>query len=229
MEVLGDVINSSFRDAVVQEKLRPAGNPQFEPQSDLEDKQVDVPFIYTATFEVYPDFEPRFDQSINVQKKAVDIAESDIDDMVDNLLKQRTEYVDVDRAAVDDDQIVIDFVGTIDGEEFSGGKAEQAPLVLGSGAMIPGFEDQLKGVVADDEKVITVDFPGDYQSEELAGKSAQFSIKVHAVKEPSVPELNEELIESFGIEGGKIESLRADIKKNMERELRNRLWMACLR
>ena len=91
MEVLGDVINSSYRDAIVQEKLRPAGNPQFEPQSDMQDKQVDVPFVYTATFEVYPDFEPRFDQSINVKKQAVDIAESDIDDMVDNLLKQRTE------------------------------------------------------------------------------------------------------------------------------------------
>jgi len=223
MEVLGDVINSSFRDAVVQEKLRPAGNPQFEPQSDLQDKQVDLPFVYTATFEVYPDFEPRFDQSINVKKPAVEIAESDIDDMVDNLLKQRTEYVDVDRAAADDDQVLIDFVGSIDGEEFSGGKAEQAPLVLGSGAMIPGFEDQLKGVVAGEEKVITVDFPDDYQSEELAGKSADFSITVHAVKEPSIPELNEELIESFGIEGGNIESLRADIKKNMERELQQKL------
>ena len=223
MEVIGDLVNSSYRDAVTQENLRPAGNPQIEPVGDMPDKADIADFTYTATFEVYPDFEPRYDDSISVDKSLVDIEESDIDDMLDNLLKQRTEYETVERKAEKDDQIVIDFVGRLDGEEFDGGKAEKAPLVLGSGAMIPGFEDQLMGVTGGEEKDIDVDFPADYHSEQLAGKTASFSIKVHEVKEAVIPEPNEELIKSFGIEDGKIESLRADIQKNMERELAQRL------
>jgi len=222
-EVLGDVINNSFRDAVVQEKLRPAGSPQIEPVSDLDSPDASLPFTYTATFEVYPEFEPRFDSSIKVEKAVVEISDDDVNEMVDNLCKQRTEYVDVDRASVDEDQVVIDFTGSIDGEEFEGGKAESAPLVLGSGAMIPGFEDQLVGVTKGEEKTIKVDFPEQYHASELAGKEASFDITVHAVKEPEVPELDEELVKSFGIEDGKIESLRADIRKNMDRELQQRL------
>lgn len=223
-EVLGDVINRSFQEAVVQEKLRPAGQPQIEPVSGLDsDEGSEEGFTYTAVFEVYPEFEPKMDASIKVEKPVVDIAESDVDDMIDNLLKQRTEYETVERASADEDQVVIDFVGTIDGEEFEGGKAEGAPLVLGSGAMIDGFEDQLVGVSADDEKTINVTFPDNYQAEHLAGKEAQFKVKVQSVKESRIPELNPELVKSFGIEDGQIESLRADIEKNMARELQQRL------
>lgn len=222
-EVLGDLINSSFRDAVVQEKLRPAGSPQIEPVSDFESKDTSLPFTYTATFEVYPEFEPKFDDSIKVEKPVVDITDSDIQDMLDNLCKQRTEYVDVDRAAVDEDQLVIDFVGSVDGEEFPGGKAEGAPLVLGSDAMIPGFEKQLIGATKGEERTINITFPEQYHAEELAGKEAEFKITVHEVKQPEVPELNEELVKSFGIEDGNIDSLRADIRKNMDRELQQRL------
>ena len=222
LEVLGDVINSSFRDAVVQEQLRPAGSPQFEPLSDPEEKQPDLPFTYTATFEVYPEFEPKFNDSIKIESKQADVEESDIDEMLDNLLKQRTEYQSVERQAGDDDQVVIDFTGSVDGEEFDGGKAEKAPLVLGSGAMIPGFEDQLLGVNGGEEKTIEVKFPDDYHASELAGKTADFRIKVHEVKEPVTPELDEEMVKSFGIEDGNVDTLRADIRKNMERELQQR-------
>ena len=227
-EVLGDLINSSFRDAVVQENLRPAGSPQITPVSGFEAPQSNkgddsAPFTYEATFEVYPEFEPKFDNSIKVEKPIVEISDGDIKDMLDNLRKQRTEYVAVERAAADDDQVVIDFVGSVDGEEFPGGSAEAAPLVLGSGAMIPGFEDQLQGVTGGEERTITVTFPQEYHADELAGKDAEFKIKVQEVKEPVVPELNEELVKSFGIEDGNIDSLRADIKKNMDRELQQRL------
>lgn len=222
LEVLGDVINSSFRDAVVQEQLRPAGSPQFEPLSDPEEKQPDLPFTYIATFEVYPEFEPRFDDSIKIDSKVADVEDSDIDDMLDNLLKQRTDYQTVERQAANDDQVVIDFNGSVDGEEFDGGKAEKAPLVLGSGAMIPGFEEQLLGVGGGDEKTIEVQFPDDYHAKELAGKTAEFSIKVHEVKEPVVPQLDEEMVKGFGIEDGNVDTLRADIRKNMERELQQR-------
>ncbi len=222
-EVLGDLINSSFRDAVIQEKLRPAGSPQIEPVSDFESKDNSLPFTYTATFEVYPEFEPKYDNSIKVEKPVVEISDSDIQEMLDNLRKQRTEYNEVDRAAADDDQVVIDFVGSVDGEEFPGGKAEGAPLVLGSGAMIPGFEEQLVGVTKGEERTINVTFPEQYHSADLAGKEAEFKITVQDVKAPEVPELNEELVKSFGIEDGNIETLRADIRKNMDRELQQRL------
>ena len=153
----------------------------------------------------------------------VTIEESDIEEMLDNLRKQRTEYVAVDRAAQNDDQIVVDFLGRLDGDEFEGGKAEKAPLVLGSNAMIPGFESQLVGMKAGDQKTIQVTFPDDYQADHLAGKETEFDITVHEVKESHLPELDEELVKSFGIEDGTIDSLRADIVKNMERELKQRV------
>ncbi len=220
-EVLGSMINKSFYDAVQQEKLRPAGQPEIAPE-DEKDEGKDG-FSYVATFEVYPEFDPVYNDTIKVEKPEVEIQESDIDEMIESLRKQRAEFKTVDRAAAEGDQIVIDFTGRIDGEEFDGGKAEKAPLELGSKAMIEGFESQLTGVSSGDQKTIQVTFPEDYQAEHLAGKEAEFDISVHEVKESSLPELNEELVKSFGIEDGTIESLRADITKNMERELKQRV------
>ena len=220
-EVLGTLINKSFYDAVQQEKLRPAGQPEIAPE-DEKDEGKDG-FSYIATFEVYPEFDPVFNDSIKVNRPQVEIQDSDIDEMIESLVKQRADYKVVDRASATDDQIVIDFTGRIDGEEFEGGKAEKAPLVLGSGAMIEGFETQLEGLSAGDSKTIQVTFPEDYQAEHLAGKAAEFDINVLEVKESFLPELNEELVKSFGVEDGTIESLKADISKNMERELKQRV------
>ena len=220
-EVLGTMINQSFHEAVQQENLRPAGQPEIAPESE-NDMGADG-FSYIATFEVYPEFDPVFNDSIKVTRPVVEIRDSDIDDMIESLRKQRTNYEVVERKAANDDQIVIDFLGRIDGEEFEGGKAEKAPLVLGSGSMIEGFEEQLIGLSAGDKKTIKVTFPAEYQAEHLAGKEAEFDINVHEVKESALPELNEELVKSFGIEDGTIESLRADINKNMERELKQRV------
>jgi len=220
-EVLGSLINKSFYDAVQQEELRPAGQPEIAPEDEKDDGADG--FSYIATFEVYPEFDPVFNDKIAVKKPVVDIEDSDVDEMIDSLLKQRTDYKPVERAAANDDQVVIDFKGRIDGEEFEGGAAEKAPLVLGSGSMIGGFEDQLVGLSAGDTKTIQITFPEDYQAEHLAGKPAEFDINVHEVKESFVPELNEELVKSFGIEDGTIESLKADITKNMTRELTQRV------
>jgi len=222
-EVLGDLINSSFQDAVQQEKLRLAGSPSIQPAEGDDGNFDDGPFRYTAVFEVYPEFEPKVDSSIVIDRPAVDITEPDVDEMVESLRKQRIDYSDVDRAAQTDDQIEIDFVGSIDGEEFSGGKAENAPLVLGSGAMIEGFETQLMGVSAGDQKTISVDFPEDYAAKELAGKKADFEITVHSVKEPKLPELDEDMIKSFGVEQGTLDALRDDVRNNMTRELKQRV------
>jgi len=220
-EVLGSLINESFYNAVQQESLRPAGQPDIQPIEAGTDEADG--FSYTATFEVYPEFDPKFDESLKITRPMVEIAESDIDEMLEKLRSQRTEYTEVERASADGDQIVIDFTGRLDGEEFEGGKAEKAPLVLGSNQMIPGFEEQLIGLASGDSKTIKVTFPEDYQAAELAGKESEFDIVVHEVKESVTPELNEDLVKSFGIEDGNVDSLRADIKKNMERELKSRL------
>ena len=220
-EVLGSMINKSYYDALMQENLRPAGQPSIE-SSDIEGDE-EHGFSFIATFEVYPEFEPVFNDKITVTRPQVTIEESDIDEMVDNLRKQRTEYTTVERQSQDKDQIVIDFTGRLDGEEFEGGKAEKAPLVLGSNQMIPGFESQLLGLSAGEEKTIKVTFPENYQADNLAGKEVEFDIKVHEVKESDLPELDEELIKSFGIEDGTVESLRQDIEKNMQRELKQRV------
>ncbi len=221
-EVLGTLINRSYFDAVQQENLRPAGQPEIVPGETAED-DTETGFSFVATFEVYPEFDPVYNDSIKVTRPVVNVEESDIDDMLENLRKQRTEYVAVDRESKDDDQIVIDFLGRLDGEEFDGGKAEKAPLVLGSNSMIPGFESQLVGMKAGDEKTIKVTFPDEYQAEHLAGKEVEFDITVHEVKESHLPELTEDLIRTFGIEDGSMEGLRADIRKNMERELSTRV------
>ncbi len=226
-EVLGSLISSSLQDALRQEEIRLAGQPAIEaveePGKNGVAEDPETGFRYTATFEVYPEFEPSYGDSIAVTRPVVDIVETDIDEMVESLRKQRTDYTAVDRAAANEDQVVMDFEGYIDDELFDGGSAEKAPLVLGSKAMIPGFEEQVIGVKAGDKKSIEVTFPETYQAEHLAGKAARFDIVVHEVKEPILPELDEEMVKSFGIEDGTVDSLRADIRKNMERELGQRV------
>ena len=168
-EVLGSLINSSFYDAVQKENLRPAGQPTIESGEDTPDNE-EAAFSFVATFEVFPEFEPVFNDAIKVEKPVTDVLQSDVDEMIESLRKQRTDYATVDRAAKDGDQMIIDFLGRIDGEEFEGGAAEKAPLVLGSGSMIAGFEEQLMGLAAGDKKTITVTFPAEYQAAHLAGK-----------------------------------------------------------
>ena len=226
-EVLGSLINSSLQDALRQEDIRLAGQPAIEaieePGKDgVEESDTDG-FRYTATFEVYPEFEPTYNESISVTRPVVEIAEADVDEMVESLRKQRMDYALVERAAADGDQVVMDFTGFIDDEAFDGGAAEKAPLVIGSNSFIPGFEEQLIGVSAGDSKSIEVNFPEQYQAEHLAGKAARFDCVIHEVREPVLPELDDELVRSFGIEDGTVESLRADIRKNMDRELGQRV------
>jgi len=228
-EVLGTLIKRSLQDAIRQENIRLAGQPEIEaidesPVAGGEEGGQSAPgFTYTAKFEVYPEFQPVFDGSIEVVRPTVEINDADIDEMIDSLRQQRTEHVPVERAAAKDDQVVMDFTGYIDDEAFEGGTAEKAPLVLGSNTMIPGFEDQLIGVSAGDERSIEVDFPERYQAGHLAGKRARFEVRVHEVREPRLPEIDEELVRSFGIEDGSVESLRADIRNNMTRELDQRI------
>ena len=215
-EVLGDIINESYHNALTQENYRPAGMPSIEPVQ-MEDNTEE--FAYTATFEVYPVIELASLSGSTIAKTDSSVNDDDLNEMIETLRGQRKIWNDVDRASEKGDQVVMDFVGSIDGEEFPGGSAKEAPLELGSESMIPGFEDQLVGVSKGEEKTITVNFPEDYRATDLAGKEAQFQITVHAVKTSELPEVNDDFAKEFGVEEGGVEALRADIKKNMEREL----------
>jgi len=215
-DVLGDVIQATFYEAVVAEKLNPVGQPAIEPKVFEKDKGLE----FIATFEVFPEFEVQGLESIVIERQSAEVADSDIDNMLDILRKQNTRFVDVERAAATDDQVTISFVGSIDGEVFAGGTADNVPLVLGSGRMIPGFEDALVGCKAGDTKVITPTFPEDYQNLDLAGKTAEFNVIVNKVEGPELPELNEEFFEMFGNSEGGLEGFRAEVCKNMQRELK---------
>lgn len=221
-EVLGDVINDSYRDALEQVALKPAGMPSIEPvvdEAESENSEPQEGFRYRATFEVFPEIQVAPLSGKSIEKKVAEVGDADLDEMIETLRKQRVNWVDVDRPAKTDDQVTMDFAGSIDGEEFDGGSAKEAPLVLGSGSMISGFEEQLEGVTKGESRTIKVSFPEDYRATHLAGKDAQFEITVHAVKESELPVVDEEFAKAFGVEEGGIDALRADIRKNMEREL----------
>ncbi len=213
-EVLGDTIQRTFYDAVQQESVRPAGQPQIEPTQMDEGKDIE----YVATFEVYPELELKGLEDMEITRFDADIEEADIDTMIESLRKGQASWESVDRASVDGDQVVIDFDGKIDGEAFDGGAANNHNLVLGSNSMIPGFEDGIVGMKAGDESTVKVTFPDDYQVEDLRGKDAEFAVTVHEVKEQTLPEVNEEFFEKFGVSEGGEESFRKDVRENMDRE-----------
>ncbi len=217
MEVIGQVMNDSFYEAIQQQDLKPAGRPNIEPKSMDEGRDLE----FVATFEVFPEVELLDYSSVEVVKPVAEITDADMDTMIERLREQRASYEVVERAAAEGDQVNIDFVGTKDGEAFEGGSAEGNNLVLGSGQMIPGFEDAIAGMSAGDEKVVPLTFPEDYHSEELKGATVEFKIKVNEVKAKQLPELDDELFKQFGVSEGGVEAFRAEVRKNMERELKN--------
>ena len=215
-EVMGEVIQSSFYEAIMQEKLNPAGAPSVEPKQLEEGKD----FEYVATFEVYPEITLGDFSEIKVERIESEVRDEDLESMLEILRKQNTQFETVERAAENGDQLKVDFVGRVDGEPFQGGAANNTEIVLGSGRMIPGFEDGLLGAKAGDSVTLNVTFPEEYQNLELAGKAAEFDVQVHAVAAPALPELNDEFFAKFGVEEGGIDAFRAEVRKNMERELR---------
>lgn len=214
-EVIGEVIQQSFYEAVQQEKLTPAGGPNVEFKNDKEGED----FSYTATFEVYPEIALADFSSVEIEKNSAEVKDADLDQMVETLQKQQAAYEEAARAAAEGDQLNIDFEGFIDGEAFDGGTATGMDLVLGSGTMIPGFETGLEGAKAGDEKEVNVTFPAEYHAENLKGKDAKFNVKVNTVSAQVMPELNEEFFSKFGIEEDNVDSFKAEVRKNMEREL----------
>ena len=214
-EAADELIASTYEEALQQQALRPASEPAIEKTGNTPGED----FEYVATFEIYPDIALPELADLEVELPTVEITDADLASMMEKLRKQRATWKEVDRAAVNGDRLTIDFEGTVNGEAFSGNKASNVPLELGSGSMIPGFEEQLVGVSAGQDKTIEVTFPDDYASSEVAGKTAQFAIKVHSVAEPALPELNDEFAAAFGVTEGGIDAFQTEVRNNMQREL----------
>jgi trigger factor len=221
-EVMGDMIESSYRDAIIQEKVRPASMPEIQPVEGEESGDM----TYNAIFEVYPEIESVELSSITVEKPVSEINDADLDNMINKLLEQRKEWQEVDRASDDGDQVVADFEGKIDGEAFAGGSGKDMAIEIGAGRMLKEFEDGLKGMSKGEEKTVDVSFPEDYHGKDVAGKTAQFTLTVSKVSEAKIPELNEELVKSFGVASGDIEAFKKDVRQNMVKELAQKVKTA---
>jgi trigger factor len=218
-ETYGNLIQETLYEAASQEKLMPAGEPKVELREAAEKGGLG----YTAIFEVLPEIQLADLSGETIARPQAEVTEQDIDEMIDKLRNQRMKWTDVERAAQDGDTVHMNFKGMIDGEIFEGGTAEDVPLVLGSNAMIEGFESGLLGASAGDERTLEVTFPEDYRATHLAGKDAVFEVEVLRVSEPSLPDVDEDFVKAFGIEDGTTESLRADVSKNMAHELKQKI------
>ena len=214
-EVIGELMQSSFSEAVTQNQLAPAGNPRIEPKNIDEGQDL----TYVATFEVFPEVALKPFDGLELERVTADVTPADIDAMVERLRKQQMRFTAVTRAAAAGDKATVDFEGSIDGVPFAGGKGEAIPIVLGENRMLPQLEEGLIGLAPGDKKSVEVDFPADYRATDLAGKKASFQVEVKTVEEPSLPELDEEFCKTFGVTEGGVDKLREDVAANMGREL----------
>jgi len=214
-EVVGELIQSSLYEAITQEDLKPAGQPQIDELKDESGQDL----VYTASFEVYPEVKLKDMGELEFEKPTCAVSDDDVTSMIEMLRKQRRELKIAERAAQNGDVLDINFEGFIDGEAFEGGLAENYELELGSNSFIPGFEDGLIGASEGDDVVVNVKFPEEYGNEVLKGKDAEFKVKVNLVNETVLPEIDEAFMLEFNVKDGKEETLRVEIKRNMEREV----------
>ena len=214
-EVAGEIMQRNFVDAIIAEKINPAGRPSFVAKSNEDGK----PLEFEATFEIYPEVELKDLEKIAVERPDVEVTDKDLDEMFVTLQKQHQTWKENKRITKKGDKLTLDFNGRVDGEDFEGGKAEGFELELGAGRMIPGFEKEVTGMKVGEEKTIKVTFPDDYHAENLKGKEAEFDIVVHKTEGPVLPTVDEDFAKLFGIEEGGVDALRAEVSKNMSREL----------
>lgn len=216
-EVLGEVMSKSFQEAVVQENLRPAGQPSIEPKNLEAGRDLE----YVATFEVFPEVELVEMKDFAIEKPVASVTDEDVTNIIEVFRKQQGSWDAVERGAEEGDKVNIDYTGTKDGEAFEGGSAEGSDLELGSGRMIPGFEDGIVGMKTGEEKTLSLTFPEDYHNEELKGAAVEFAVKVNSVTALTPAELNEDLFKLYGVEEGGEEQFRKEVADNMSRELKN--------
>ncbi len=213
-EIVSDLVQTTFYEAVTQEKLRPAGGPTIGNDLVATDG-----LKYTATFEVYPEIEIASFEGVTLEKQTAEITDADVDEMIETIRKQNKTWEAVDRASEDGDQVTVDFAGSIEGEAFEGGTGTDMVVEIGAGRMIAGFEDGLKGLKKGDESTLSLTFPDNYSQKELAGKPVEFKITVKKVEQTVLPEVDEDFAKKMGVTDGNIEQMKKDIRENMQREL----------
>jgi len=219
-EVLGDTLQRSFGEAVRQQNLKVAGFPRFEPKP-LDEGASD--FEYSATFEVYPEVRLGDISSATVTRPQLQVGEAEVERTLEIMKKQRVRYESAERGAEKGDRITLSYRGTIDGTEFEGGKAENQPMVLGEGRLLPDFESQLAGMKAGEAKTFELRFPDDYHGKDVAGKTATFEVSVSEVAAPRLPEIDADFAKSLGVADGDVSKMRAEVRANLEREVKGRL------
>ncbi len=217
-EIAGELIQSSFREAVGQEGLQPAGGPRIQPKQAERGKELE----YTAEFEVYPEIAHLDLAGIRILRPVCGVEEGDIDSTVETLRRQRASWNAVERAAAKGDQVLVDFVGRIDGEPFPGGEGKDYAIEIGSGRLIGGFEDGLVGASAGDTPTLDLRFPEAYAAAHLAGKAVSFEVSVKEVRAAQLPEVTADFIKELGVSSGEMADFRAEVRKNLEREVRQR-------
>jgi trigger factor len=214
-EVLSDLMQSSFAEAVTQEKLNPAAGPRIEPISIAPGEDLK----YRATFEVFPKIELKGVEGIAVTRPTASVTDADVDAMVANLREQRPRFDEVERECREGDRVTMNFEGQVDGAAFEGSKGENVSVLLGGGRMLKDFESGVIGLKAGERKQIQVPYPADYHNAALAGKVATFDVQVTKVEARSLPELDEQFCREYGVLDGGVEQLRREVRDNMEREL----------
>ncbi len=218
-EVLSEELDRVFGETVTAQKMRVAGYPRIEPKASESTTHLE----FSAIFEVYPDFTPADMSTAEIERPVLEVSAKEVDKTLDILRKQRVSYEDTDRAAANEDRVVIDFLGKKDGEPFQGGQATDYPFVLGQGMMLPDFEKAVEGARSGEAKTFDLTFPADYFAKDLAGQTVQFEITVKQVQAPKLPEIDAEFARSMGIADGDVAKMRAEIEANLKREVKRRI------
>ena len=220
-EVMNDKVGEAFNSAANQAKLRVAGAPKITQKDDLVEGQM----AFDATFEVYPEVKLGDLSVVTVERVSTEVSEAAIDKTVEILRKQRRTFAQrpASEGAAETDRVTIDFEGKIDGEPFAGGKADAFQFIVGEGQMLAQFDQGVRGMKAGDSKTFPVAFPADYQGAEVAGKEADFLVTMKKIEAQHLPAVDEAFVKTLGIKDATVEALRADVKKNLEREVKMRV------
>ena len=223
-EVLGDAVQKSFTDAVREANLRVAGYPKIEPkQGEKPAEGAPAALEFSATFEVYPEVKVGDLSAAAIEQPKVTVDDAAVDRTLEILRKQRARFVSAQRPARDSDRITLDFQGTLDGQPFEGGQAENFAMTVGEGRMLPEFEAAVRGMAPGESKTFPVKFPEDYHGKAVAGKQAEFEVRIKSIEEPQLPELDAQFAKSLGVADGDVTKMRSEIRANVEREVKKRV------
>jgi trigger factor len=220
-EVMNDKVGEAFNSAANEAKLRVAGMPKITQKEEAADGQM----AFDATFEVYPEVKIGDLTQVAIERVSTEVTDAAIDKTVDILRKQRRTFAQraASEGAAENDRVTIDFEGKIDGEPFAGGKSEGFQFIVGEGQMLPQFDEGVRGMRAGQSKTFAVTFPADYQGKDVAGKEADFLVTMKKIEAQHLPEVNEAFVKTLGIKDATVEALRADVRKNLEREVKSRV------